>query len=96
MKKYLVLLFSLIAMPVYAGVTVEVQALTPFASTDPPAAMQVKTMDKVAFENGITFKQPLAAGSCDLLPGPDYTSGYDLQALYCVWKYPTCGWPGTR
>lgn len=56
MKKYLVLLFSLIAMPVYAGVTVEVQALTPFASTDPPAAMQVKTMDKVAFENGITFE----------------------------------------
>lgn len=56
MKKYLILLFSLITIPAYAGVTVEVQALTPFSSTEPPSEMKFKTMDKVAFENGITFE----------------------------------------
>ncbi len=57
MKKYLIiLLFSLITIPSYAGVTVEVQALTPFSSTEPPAEMKVKAMDKVAFENGIAFE----------------------------------------
>ncbi len=56
MKKYLILLFSMIAIPAYAGVTVEVQALTPFDSTNPPAAMKIKSMSKVEFENGVTFE----------------------------------------
>ncbi len=55
MKKYLVLLFCLITIPAYAGVTVEVQALTPFDSTKPPATMRFRTLDNVSFENGVTF-----------------------------------------
>ena len=56
MKKFLVLLFSLITIPAYAGVTVEVQALSPFSSTEPPEILNFKSMEKVTFENGIEFE----------------------------------------
>ena len=59
MKKNLYIILCslfLFTSPGFAATTVEVEAITPFNSANPPKIMQIAILERVEFENGIVFE----------------------------------------